>query len=80
MADASALDNPYGIAALWTTSGAVGRGVFVILGIMSLYSWYVIITKVLGPVVAAQVRARGGERLLGGIEPAGRSDAPQGRR
>jgi len=46
MADASALDNPYGIAALWTTSGAVGRGVFVILGIMSLYSWYVIITKV----------------------------------
>ena len=47
MADASALDNPYGIAALWTTSGAVGRGVFIILGIMSLYSWYVIITKVL---------------------------------
>ena len=47
MADASALDNPYGIAALWTTSGAVGRGVFIILAVMSLYSWYVIITKVL---------------------------------
>jgi len=46
MADAAGtIDNPYGIAALWTTSDYVGKSVFVILGIMSLYSWYVIITK-----------------------------------
>ena len=50
MADASVVDNPYGLAALWTTSGGVGKGVFVILGIMSLYSWYVIITKFLDQV------------------------------
>ena len=48
MADAAAsLDNPYGISALWTTSDFVGKGVFVILTVMSLYSWYVIITKYL---------------------------------
>jgi biopolymer transport protein ExbB len=40
-------DNPYGISALWTQSDWVGKGVFVILAVMSLYSWYVIITKAL---------------------------------
>jgi biopolymer transport protein ExbB len=47
MADAATVDNPYGIAALWTTSDFVGKAVFVILGIMSLYSWFVILTKAL---------------------------------
>jgi len=47
MADATTMDNPYGIGALWTQSDWVGKGVFVILAIMSLYSWYVIITKAL---------------------------------
>jgi biopolymer transport protein ExbB len=48
MADAaSSTENPFGIVALWTTSDYVGKAVFVILGIMSLYSWFVMITKVL---------------------------------
>jgi biopolymer transport protein ExbB len=48
MADAAGfVDNPYGIGALWGTSDYVGKGVFVILGVMSLYSWFVIITKAL---------------------------------
>ena len=48
MADAATtVDNPYGIAALWTTSDFVGKGVFVILAVMSLFSWFVILTKVL---------------------------------
>jgi biopolymer transport protein ExbB len=47
MADAATVDNPYGIAALWTTSDFVGKAVFVILGVMSLYSWFVILTKAL---------------------------------
>jgi biopolymer transport protein ExbB len=46
MADAT-MENPYGIQALWTQSDWVGKGVFVVLAIMSLYSWYVIITKAL---------------------------------
>jgi biopolymer transport protein ExbB len=42
---AATSENPYGIVALWTTSDYVGKAVFVILFVMSLYSWYVIITK-----------------------------------
>jgi biopolymer transport protein ExbB len=38
-------DNPYGIEALWTTSDYVGKGVFVILIVMSLWSWIVMINK-----------------------------------
>ena len=40
-------DNPYGIEALWTTSDYVGKGVFVILIVMSLWSWLVMINKYL---------------------------------
>jgi biopolymer transport protein ExbB len=40
-----ASDNPYGIAALWQQSDYVGKGVFVILGVMSLWSWWVMINK-----------------------------------
>lgn len=48
MADAAGMtDNPYGIGALWNQSDWVGKGVFVILIVMSLYSWYVIFTKAL---------------------------------
>ena len=46
MADGTTVtDNPYGIEALWTTSDYVGKGVFVILIIMSLWSWLVMINK-----------------------------------
>jgi biopolymer transport protein ExbB len=38
-------DNPYGIEALWATSDYVGKGVFVILIVMSLWSWVVMINK-----------------------------------
>jgi len=38
-------DNPYGIEALWTQSDYVGKGVFVILITMSLWSWLVMINK-----------------------------------
>jgi biopolymer transport protein ExbB len=40
-----ASDNPYGITALWEQSDYVGKGVFVILGVMSLWSWWVMINK-----------------------------------
>ena len=42
-----AADNPYGIQALWEQSDYVGKGVFVILGVMSLWSWWVMINKYL---------------------------------
>jgi biopolymer transport protein ExbB len=44
-AETSVTDNPYGIEALWNTSDYVGKGVFVILIVMSLWSWLVMINK-----------------------------------
>jgi len=44
---ATPADNPYGIAALWTQSDLVAKTVLAILGVMSVGSWYVIITKLL---------------------------------
>ncbi|WP_084544990.1 MotA/TolQ/ExbB proton channel family protein [Derxia gummosa] len=44
---AVAVDNPYGIGALWTQSDFVAKGVLSILAVMSAGSWYVIITKLL---------------------------------
>jgi biopolymer transport protein ExbB len=42
-----AADNPYGIAALWSTSDGVAKGVLLILAIMSMGSWYLLAVKVL---------------------------------
>ena len=44
-AETGMTDNPYGIQALWTESDYVGKGVFVILTVMSLWSWLVMINK-----------------------------------
>jgi biopolymer transport protein ExbB len=44
-AETGMTDNPYGIEALWTQSDYVGKSVFVILIVMSLWSWLVMINK-----------------------------------
>ena len=41
----AAQDNPYGLGALWAQGDAVAKGTLLILVLMSLGSWYVIITK-----------------------------------
>ena len=38
-------ENPYGFAALWKNGDAVARGTLVILFIMSMGTWYVMVTK-----------------------------------
>jgi len=40
------VDNPYGFAAVWET-GFVSRGTLIILSLMSMGSWYIIITKLI---------------------------------
>jgi biopolymer transport protein ExbB len=40
-----AVDNPYGLSALWKTGDAVSHTVLVLLAIMSLGTWYIMITK-----------------------------------
>lgn len=39
------VDNPYGLGALWANGDIIARGVLVIMVIMSLGSWYIILTK-----------------------------------
>ena len=39
------VDNPYGLAALWAGGDIIARSVLVLLAIMSLASWYVMLTK-----------------------------------
>jgi len=41
------VDNPYGLGALWTQSDLVAKGVLVIMAVMSIGSWYTIITKLI---------------------------------
>ena len=40
-----AVENPYGLAALWKQGDFVARGTLVIMVIMSMGSWYIIFTK-----------------------------------
>src|SRR6185436_8054384 len=40
-----AVDNPYGLEALWAQGDIVARSVLVLLALMSLFSWYIILTK-----------------------------------
>ena len=42
-----AVDNPYGLKALWTQGDAVAHTTLVIMAIMSMASWYVIFTKLI---------------------------------
>src|SRR5256884_4170999 len=39
------VDNPYGLGALWAGGDIIARPVLVLLAIMSLASWYVMLTK-----------------------------------
>ena len=48
-------DNPYGLEALWTAGGLVTRSVLILLVIMSLASWYVILTKLWDQIERAHV-------------------------
>ena len=40
------VENPFGLQALWEQGGVVAHGTLIIMVIMSLASWYIILTKV----------------------------------
>ena len=40
------IDNPYGLTALWQQGDFVSKGTLIILATMSLFSWYIILTKI----------------------------------
>jgi biopolymer transport protein ExbB len=41
----TSVNNPYGLAGMWNSGDIVSRGVIILLLIMSLMSWYIILTK-----------------------------------
>ena len=43
--DVVKVDNPYGLEALWKTGDFVAKGTLLILVIMSMGSWYILVTK-----------------------------------
>jgi biopolymer transport protein ExbB len=54
---AAAQSNPYGLEHLWTHGSAIDRGVLIVLGIMSLGSWFIILMKLWDQrVLKAQAR------------------------
>ena len=52
------IDNPYGLSALWQQGDFVARGTLLILVIMSMGSWYILVTKLYESLkIAAEARA-----------------------
>jgi biopolymer transport protein ExbB len=66
------IDNPYSLTALWHEGDVVARGTIVILAIMSMSTWYVLITKFLEQALLLR-QARAAE--LGLANEAGLRDA-----
>ena len=56
-------DNPYGIAALWTNAHSVDMGVLIMLGIMSMGSWYILAVKMLEQAKAAKYAREATEKF-----------------
>ena len=55
-----AVANPYGLQALWLQGDYVARGTLVILALMSIGSWYILVTKLYESLVlASQARSAG---------------------
>jgi biopolymer transport protein ExbB len=52
------VDNPYGLSALWAQGDFVAKGTLIILVIMSMGSWYILITKLYESLkIAGEARA-----------------------
>lgn len=49
-ADKEVVENPYGLDALWKTGDFVAKGTLIIMVIMSMGSWYILITKIIDQV------------------------------
>jgi len=79
VAAAAAADaNPYGLAALWAGSDWIAKLVLLILAVMSVGSWYLIITKWLESLRMARQAQQAGEQFwaAGSVrEGAGKLDA-----
>jgi biopolymer transport protein ExbB len=57
------IDNPYSLTALWQAGDVVARGTILILAIMSISTWYVLVTKFLEQTLLLR-QARAAERVF----------------
>ena len=57
------VDNPYGLGALWEQGDWVARGTLIILVLMSMGSWYILITKLYESLKLSQ-EAKGAQRTF----------------
>ncbi len=48
--EAKNADNPYGLQALWNEGGWISKGTLTIMFIMSMGSWYILITKIVDQI------------------------------
>ena len=62
-AEGAAVENPYGIVALWTGAHSVDMGVLIMLGIMSMGSWYILAIKMLEQAKAAKYHREATEKF-----------------
>ena len=58
-------DNPYGIGALWHNAHSVDMGVLIILGVMSMGSWYILAIKMLEQRKAGSFAREAAEKFWG---------------
>ena len=71
----AAVANPYGLQAMWSQGDWVARITILILAIMSLASWYVLISKLVAQSrMGGQARAANASLLEGRHRAAGRRD------
>ena len=54
------VDNPYGLDALWAQGDFIARGTLILLGLMSVASWYILVVKLIEQFrLMRQARAAG---------------------
>jgi biopolymer transport protein ExbB len=77
--DKETVDNPYGLDALWKGGDFVARGVLILLVLMSMGSWYIIVTKFIDQMrVMKQAREARNSFWKAGSVHAGMNSLPAG--
>ena len=69
------VDNPYSFSALWQGGDVVARGTIIILAVMSIATWYVLVTKLIDQTTLLR-QARAADRAF--ATAASITDAAQG--
>jgi biopolymer transport protein ExbB len=76
---ASGVDNPYGLKAVWEQGDLVARGTLVVMALMSLGSWSIFVTRLVGGRRLSGEASQARQAFFGAANlPAGLAALPQG--